>query len=1067
MPKPAAYTLIWSEESKTYVLLSLEHPPQAFDPGNEEPWFAWLITHSSFSFQGQCGHLNVLKEARARGTGYWYAYHTVDHRARKRYLGHIAHMTFAHLEQVAQDLGSRPISRPETNDALSSEHRGVLLSAKLSAPRLPPFLVERSRLLRELDAVRSYPLTLVSAPAGSGKTTLLSAWAATFSSPARRSSSGETRAREPLMQEAQQALAWLSLEELDNEPVRFWDSVIAALRTCLPTIGETALTLLHSPQSCPLSTLLLDLLKDVEQVGRELVFILDDYQTLSDQNIRESLYFFLEHLPANAHLVLLTRADPDLPLPRLRIRAQLLEIRDHDLRFTQQEAASFLLQAKRLPLSEEDVALLHQRTEGWIAGLQLAALALSRREDVSSFLKDFAGSHRYLLDYVQQDILAQLPVALRDFVLHTSILARMNAAACQAVTAHPSQQECQDMLQACEQANLFLVPLDDQRQWYRFHDLFREALQAHLQAREPDRVPLLHIRAARFYEMREAWREAVTHALAAADHSYAAELIEHAAFPFWVNGESRTILTWVLSLPDAVLCSHTRLTLGAALRSLSAVQNSGETLFHSTASLVEQLLARLQALVHNTPDPTLFDTKGTLIERRLRLLYALIEARGIFKRGDRERLRQLTQEVKALPPDTEVTWDVLPLSFAFWLMYTYEGNGAFLVPALREARLRAIETGDHLAKLQVMCRLALAYESAGQLHRAYRQSLEALALVEQISDRTSMAGYLYHSLFHVTYAWNRLEEASDWLNSLVRQAQESQQAELLILGEVDRAALGLARGDLSTAHEALHRLGTFLEQEGFAAYVHWVQVIHIQVWLWLAQGNLACAAEWAAQTTLSPKTWDPFDKEAVLMLVHVSLAQQQYTQAIETLGRFREHLDQPGNVRITIHFLALEVAALFHAGKREQAQAVAARLFALTEPEGSLRVYLDLGQPMREALAGLLAESATGPLALSRPYISRLLVAFEQEDRKRAHLASAHSHQPMEPESPHVPASPLTRAEQQILRLLVAGQTYAEMAQALVVSPNTVKTQVSSIYRKLGVNRRAEAIALSQRLHLL
>lgn len=1062
MPKSAAHTLCWSEEHRTYILVTAEQPPQMFDPGNEEPWFAWLRTHSSFSFQGQCGHLSVLKEARSRGTGYWYAYHTARHHARKHYLGNITQMSFAHLEEVAQSLDYPPAPFSPTNDASLSEQRDVLLAAKFSAPRLPAFVVKRPRLLRELDAVRAHPLTLVSAPAGSGKTTLLAVWAA---------------AREPALQVAQQALAWLSLEELDNELIRFWDVVITALRPCLPGRGETALALLHSPQPPPLSTVLLHVLKEMEQVGKELILILDDYHLLSEQSIHDAMSFFLDHLPLNVHLILLTRVDPELPLSRLRVRSHLLEIRDADLRFTPQETAHFLVQARSLSLGEQDVATLHQRTQGWIAGLQLAALSLSRQEDVSTWIATFGGSHRYLLDYVQQDILAHLPVPLQDFLLQTSILARMDAAACQAVTTHPSQQACQDMLERIERANLFLVPLDDRRQWYRFHDLFREALQAHVQSSRPDLVPLLHVRAARFHASREQWREAVMHALAAASYSYAAELIEQAAFPFWISGESRTILTWVLSLPDAILCSHTRLALSAALRSLIEVQNSEEGVFHRTASLVEQLLARLHALVPTTPDPMLFDTAGVLIERRLHLLAALIEARGIFKRGDRERLRQLAQEVEALPPDPEMTWEILPLSFTFWLRYTFENEGALLVPAFREARRKVIETGDQLANLQVMCRLALAYESAGQLHLAYRQSLEALPLVEQLRDRTSMAGYVYHTLFQVTYAWNRLEEASDWLNSLVQQAQESQQAELLILGEVDQAALGLARGDLSLAHEAQHRLETFLETfletKSFAARVHWGQSAHLQVWLWLAQGDLARAAEWAAQTTLSPDAWDPFDKEEVLLLVHVLLAHQQYTQVIETLDRFREQLDQPGNVKMTIHFLALEVAALFHAGKKEQAQAVAAHLFALTKPEGALRVYLDLGHPMHEALAGLCAESALDSLALSRSYLSHLLHAFEQEKKRRMHTRQTIGAGPSRLSAPvvhrpeEIPASPLSQQEHQVLRLLVTGQTYAEMATTLIVSLNTIKTHVSSIYRKLGVSRRAEAIARARNLYQL
>jgi LuxR family maltose regulon positive regulatory protein len=291
---------------------------------------------------------------------------------------------------------------------------------------------------------------------------------------------------------------------LDNDPIRFWSSVIAALNasrgTCEPRIGHGTLAILHSPQSPPLSTILTNLLNEIGQVGRDIILILDDYHVIKDQTIHEAMLFLLDHLPATLHLVLATRTDPELPLFRLRVRGQLIEIRDNDLRFIREETASFLLEGMDLPLSEEEVATLQTRTGGWIAGLQLAALSLRKCEDISAWISDFAGNHRYLLDYVQQEILAQLPVPLQHFLLQTSIVTSMNAALCQAVTALPTLQGSRQMLEELERANLFLVPLDEQRQWYRFHDLFREALLTRLHASQPELVPLLHIRAASFYE---------------------------------------------------------------------------------------------------------------------------------------------------------------------------------------------------------------------------------------------------------------------------------------------------------------------------------------------------------------------------------------------------------------------------------------------------------------------------------------------------------------------------------------------------------------------------------------
>jgi LuxR family maltose regulon positive regulatory protein len=705
----------------------------------------------------------------------------------------------------------------------------------------------------------------------------------------------------------------------------------------------------------------------------------------------------------------------------------MIEIRDQDLRFTREEAASFLTEGMGLPLSEEDVATLSERTEGWIAGLQLAALSLRKREDLSSFVKDFAGSHRYLLDYVQQDILAQLPLTLKDFLLQTSILTRMNAALCQIVTAAPDEPACQQMLEELERTNLFVVPLDEQRQWYRFHDLFREALRARLQASQPELLPLLHIRAARFYEAQSEWQEAITHALAAPDYPYAASLMEQAAKPFWLRGEVRTVYTWVFSLPDTVLRAHIRLALNAALRFVNSVNLSNETLYVSMAAQMERTFTRMEGILRRKQELSLSDAEVALIERRLHLLHALIEARAILKRGDTEHLRLLSQETEELPQDEEVSWNMIPLSLTFWLAVMLQSEGASLVSRLRSAKQLMMEAGDHLVTIRVMSWLTRAYTYAAQLHLARQEALSALALVEQISGRTPIEGFLYYSLLIVSYTQNRLEEASDWLQRLLRSAQDWQQVELLVMGELFSARLALARGEISAAYQALHKLEALIEQEGYANHAPWVITLRVQ--LWLAEANLAEALQWAAQTTFSPDTWDPLHRWEVLMLARVSLAQQQYGSAVETLERFSQHFDQPGDIPTALEWMALYVVALHHTGKREQALGVATRLAQMTGSEGYARVYLDVGEPIikqaREVLHPQHAEAQRG-------YIE-----------------------------------PLSPQEQRVLRRLCAGQTYAEMAEALVVSPNTIKTQVSSIYRKLGVNRRAEAIARTSRLHLL
>ncbi|MBA2678229.1 MAG: LuxR family transcriptional regulator, partial [Ktedonobacteraceae bacterium] len=334
-----------------------------------------------------------------------------------------------------------------------------LLASKQISPQLPVALIQRERLLHNMDAVFASRLLLLSAAAGSGKTTLLSSWA-THSI------------------QAPNVSIWLSLDELDNDPTRFWTLVVTALRTCMPTVGEIALRMLHSLQPPLLSTMLTTLLNELIGLDREIVFILDDYQVIEDLNIHESLSFWLDHLPASIHMVLSSRVDPALPLARWRVRGQLVEIRDADLRFTLAEASTFLTQALGRPFPEDTLLMLESRTEGWIAGLQLATLVLRKSDDLSTSTRAFAGSHRYLLDYIQEEILQQQPLAVQDFLLQTAVLTRLNPALCQVVTGVETLQTSQELLKVLVRDNLFVVPLDEQHQWYRFHELFREALLA-------------------------------------------------------------------------------------------------------------------------------------------------------------------------------------------------------------------------------------------------------------------------------------------------------------------------------------------------------------------------------------------------------------------------------------------------------------------------------------------------------------------------------------------------------------------------------------------------------------
>ncbi|MBA3944864.1 MAG: LuxR family transcriptional regulator [Herpetosiphonaceae bacterium] len=910
----------------------------------------------------------------------------------------------------------------------------TLLSTKLTPPYLPPALVQRSRLLNELEAVHRYPLTLICASAGSGKTTLLAAWIA---------SAGEVY-----------PVAWLSLEELDNDPIQFWAACIGTLQTRLPGIGEMALAMLHAQEVLPLSTCLIALLHELEQVGNEFILVLDDYHLIADQTITESMRWLLDHLPANLHLVLATRTDPEFPLARLRVRGQLLEIRDSDLRFTPHEASRFLVEGMRLPLSQDDVTALQTRTEGWIAGLQLAALSLRKREDSAAFLKEFTGSHRFVLDYVQQDILVRLPDMLQDFVLQTSILTRMNAALCQAVTMLPTQQVCQELLETLERSNLFVVPLDEQRHWYRFHDLFREALLARLQATVPELVPQLHARAARWYAGQNQVREAITYALTAQDFALAAELMEQAAADLSLRGEAATVHRWVSALPDTVLQQHARLALDAALRLLETRHIAISDVYRSTQIEVERTIARVESMLGGLPH-----IEVAFLQHRIHLLHALIATRSLLVRCDREGMRLLVQETETLADADEIRWQLVPLAIAFWYTESLLREGALLIPRLLQTKRQVLAAGDQGAILRVQRWLAFAYLRAGRLRLAEEECLQALALTHAIGEHSSATGYFYYFLAAVYYETNRLPEAFNAVHELLQIAQLWQQADLAYAANEELLRLSLANGDNASAHAALAELEQRMEQERLASHAGTVAALRARYWL--ATSNLHAARNWAKQVVFSPETWDPNRIWELQLLIRVFLADERYAQALALLHQYYAYPDRPGDIINTIGFLALRAVVLYSTGQTEQARATTIRLLALTEADGYVRVYLDAGEPMRRVLQELrdtAPEHENGLAPASVPFVAKLLSIFETEAQ---HATPGLYFQPKRLDALD---EPLTGREHEVLRLLVGGASNNEIADTLVISLATAKKHVSNILGKLQVTSRAQAIARANNL---
>ena len=1070
MSRTPLHALIWSQEQRLYELHTQDRLEQRFQPTDEATWQSWLREVTSFAFHSPAGSLNVYLERRPRGGAYWYAYQTKEGRTRKRYLGRTETLRLSRLEETARLLRSEQQPQQAFDQGL------LVLSGRLAPPRLPAALVEREPLLSALDGALATPLTLLSAPAGFGKTTLLSAWAR----------------RHPAQ------VAWLSLEELDTSPTRFWVALIAALRRCggyAPSFGQTAVALLESPQPPPLPTILTALLQELE--GRSappapIVLILDDYQVIEERAIHQGMSFFLEHLPAHVHLILASRVDPDQPLARWRVRGQLTEIRADDLRFQEVEASQYLGQMLSPPLSEEEVRQLLSRTEGWIAGLHLAALTLQKRKDRAAFLQAFTGSQRYLLDYVQEEILSRLPTSVRDFLLHTAVLSRLDASVCQAVTAAPERRVSQQMLEWLERANLFLVSLDEERRSYRLHELFREALLSALHTTHPESVPVLHRRAARFYEAQGEWTEAITHALQAADYSTAANLMEHTVEQFWLRGEAATITRWVLALPDRLTREHARLLLTTALYLLTTVVQTTREQRERRYQEARQLMARVEAALQAQTDASssqlsVTGTEAGDVEREdsaaehallqwrlglLRRFMALIEATAS---GDFERMRSMQEVIEeALDYGEEAIWQTVPLGGSFTIHYTVRHEGAQLLPRLLSVKERVSRGASRYASIRVRQWLALAAVRSGQLRLAYEEGQVALNLIEQMQGFALLKGYVEIALAQVWYQWNRLEEARDLLRMVVHNAAAWQQLELLAWGYAELIQVELARRDRPAAQQALHEVEQLVQRERFGIYPGWLPTMQAQ-W-WLAQGQLEAASNWAASVVFPEEAWEGRLYGAFPVVIRMYFAERRWREALDLLERWSGHLDRPANIEITIIFLAQSLVALHQAGKNEQARMIAARLLALTEPEGYLRVYLDEGEPMRQALQALLTpHSQQHELASSTTaYVAKLLAAFEQEEQGvSTPVVTAITSQPALSSARQasavsfVPGVSLTRREQEVLHLLAAGASNQEIAQTLVISLDTVKKHVSNLLGKLGASSRTQAIIQARALSLL
>ncbi len=835
-----------------------------------------------------------------------------------------------------------------------------LLVTKFTVPPVRSALLHRSHLFEVLDQSCSVPLTLLLASAGFGKTTLLSAWASQRTS----------------------QVAWVTLDNQDNDPTRFWTYVIAALRhsdSRLSSVGDPAEALLHSSQPALLTSALTSLINELAAHAQDTIVILDDYHLISEPAIHESLQFVLDHLPSRLHLLLASRSDPPLALARLRVRGQLVEIRETDLRLDSGETAGFLTQVMNLSLSEEEIGRLEQRTEGWVAGLQLAALSMRRHPDRSAWISAFTGSHRLILDYVQEEILQPLPEGLQRFLLQTSVLDRMNAEVCQRLSG---EQASQQVLESLERAHLFLVPLDEERRWYRFHTLFREVLLARLQATQPEQVARLHREAALWYQQQGWPHEAISHARASRDFLFMAELLEDSIEGLYQQGELKTLLTWIKQLPQEVLHTHPRLATSYLLAFHVLFPFSPQQ--QEETAYLQQLRAGVERALQCEDQTVLPEARRDQLRHRLTILDGWGLVAQALSDGNVEQLNRLAEQVQHLPPDDDPMWQQHRLA-PFAMAWRMAGNFPPMVTALQEMRKITQTTQNRYLELQALWGLIVALIALGQLSQAHKHCQELHWLVDRLGGPLPVAAYPDLFQAQLAYAWNQLEVAKKAAEIAIEKTAPLQYMDILMSAYEVLGRSFLAQGDQTSAEQAVREMERVNQTARIPLFHPGIESLRVQ--LWLAQGNLTRAGDWAERTSYQKSAHFYNYESASLALVRVYLAELQYPQALQLLAALLGAAEQVVRMGSVIAILALQVAALQASGATHEALRVLDRLLTLAEPEKYMRVFLDAGKPMHQALQAWLATSPmqkqdVSPTLVS--YAQMLLEAFAREQHQKA-----------------------------------------------------------------------------------
>ncbi len=908
-----------------------------------------------------------------------------------------------------------------------------LLAIKLHIPKLRQNAILRPRLANKLlgSIEQAGSFVLLSGPAGFGKTTLLTEF----------------------VSKCVKSAAWVSLDGGDNDPVQFWSYVIRALQSIQPEAGQSAIGLLQSPQPIADEAIPTLLINDLVNIPEEIILVLDDYQVIQNASIHAALSFLLDHLPDNLHLVISTRVDPPWPLARFRARGQLNEIRSADLRFTVEETAAFLNQVMGLHLSVENVAALEARTEGWISSLQLAAISMKGRSDVTGFIQSFTGSHVYVAEYLMEEVLGCQPEEVKTFLLRTSILESMNAGLCEAVSGHADSQA---MLKSLYQANLFVTSLDDEGQWFLYHRLFADLLKARLQQSLPaDDVNALHQRAAGWYERIGMLNKAMEHLLAATDHVHAVKLLEKMAPQMILKAYFKTVEDWLRMIPPEYVRASARLNMTLAWMHL----------MRRDAIQAAPYLEQLQVLFS---DSATIQKYADLQGEWLALQSILLGAQG--KLADSRDAAE--QALKFLPEDQAQVriMTYMGLANAYRQMLDYERAAQAAKAMIEQSK----KVGDLASEIFGLSFLGLIVLQEGKLHSAHEIAHKGIRLVER-SGSSPFSATLYGELAQVHYHWHQLEEARQYFERSVQLSLPGGFSDAQIYHSVFLSRLFQMEGKLQESVQEIEKALDLVQTA--APSLVGEEVVAQQVSIFLALDRFS-----DSKSALTPYGFS-FDRgfsypeicpDSILphpqgLLYNSALRTLLYKarkvnehhslqQGIELAGLVIQGSFRARHLPIAIQTLLLRAQLYTTIGEDQFGLVDVSRALELAEPEEFISVFLEEGQVIADALTTLLRRHMPGSVKPS--YIQKILAAFPKTP-----IPSAAPSRIVDQDN--IPIESLTARELEVLKLIAAGDSNQNIADKLVITLSAVKKHSGNILRKLNASNRTQAVARARMLGLL